>query len=131
MRIVRLVCLAAFVFCAGDPLASDGSRIAAAEGPEGDGWISLSCSESHVLWPDTKSFARYNFSPGDDPGAEFMKAIGPGLKATSMDNWGVLAALSIVLAKYSNQIGEDASQLSHRPREDVNTVPTSCGGLSR
>ena len=73
-----------------------------------DGWISVSCSESHVLWPDTKSFARYNFSPGDDPGAEFIKTIGPGLKATSMDNWGVLAALSIVLSKYSNQIGEDA-----------------------
>jgi hypothetical protein len=73
-----------------------------------DGWISVSCSESHLLWPDTKSFAKYGFSPGDDPGAEFIKVIAPGLKQTSMDNWGVLAALSIVLAKYWNQIGEDA-----------------------
>jgi len=54
-----------------------------------DGWIALSCSESHILWPDTKSFARYNFTPGDDPGAEFIKTIGPGLQSTSMDNWGV------------------------------------------
>jgi hypothetical protein len=73
-----------------------------------DGWISLSCTKTHVLWPDTKSFARYNFQPGDDPGAEFMKIIGAGLKETSMNNWGVLAALSIVLAKYSASIGDDA-----------------------
>lgn len=72
-----------------------------------DGWISLSCTETHLLWPDTKSFACYNFWPGDNPGAEFVRLIGPGLKQTSMDNWGVLAALSLVLAKYSNHIGSD------------------------
>lgn len=73
-----------------------------------DGWISVSCTESHTLWADTKTFACYKFLPGDDPGAEFVKLIGPGLQQTSMDNWGVLAALSIVLSKYSNHIGQDA-----------------------
>jgi len=73
-----------------------------------DGWISVSCTKTHTFWPDTRSFARYNFSPGDNPGAEFIRAIGPGLKETDMDNWGVLAALSIVLSKYSGQIGDDA-----------------------
>jgi hypothetical protein len=73
-----------------------------------DGWISVASSESHILWPDTKAFAKYNFQPGDDPGAEFIKLIGPGLKETSLNNWGVLAALSIVLSKYSAHIGDDA-----------------------
>jgi hypothetical protein len=76
-----------------------------------DGWISLSCKESHLLWPATVSFARYNFVPGDNPGAEFIKLIGPGLKNTSMDNWGVLAALSIVLAKYYDQIDSNATPM--------------------
>jgi len=71
-----------------------------------DGWISVSCTQSHLLWPDTKSIARYNFQPGDSPGAEFIKAIGPALKATDMDNWGVLAALSIVLSKFYDLIGQ-------------------------
>lgn len=76
-----------------------------------DGWISVSTTQSHLLWPDTKSFGKYNFQPGDSPGAEFMKIIGPGLKETDMNNWGVLAALSLVLAKYSNHIGDDATPI--------------------
>ena len=35
-----------------------------------------------------------------------FKAIGPGLKATNLNNWGVLAALSIVLAKYYDKVGD-------------------------
>jgi|SRR5258707_10127224 len=73
-----------------------------------DGWISVSTTKSHVLWPDTKGFAKYSFSPGDSPGAEFIQTIGKSLKDTDMDNWGVLAALSIVLSKFSDHIGEDA-----------------------
>jgi hypothetical protein len=72
-----------------------------------DGWISVSSTNAHLLWPDTKAFAKYNFQPGDSPGAEFIKLIGPGLKDTDMNNWGVLAGLSIVLAKYSNHISDD------------------------
>lgn len=72
------------------------------------GWIAVSCTETHLLWPDTKTFACYRFQPGDNPGAEFIKLIAPGLKETSMNNWGVLAALSIVLAKYSNCIDQNA-----------------------
>src|SRR5262249_42703449 len=73
------------------------------------GWISVSCTKTHLLWPDTKSIAKYSFSPGDNPGAELVKTISAGLKATDMDNWGVLAALSIALAKYANQLGDDAT----------------------
>ena len=47
-----------------------------------------------MVWPTTKAFARYNFQPGDDPGAEFIKLVGPGLKETGMNNYGVLAALN-------------------------------------
>ena len=72
-----------------------------------DGWISVSCCKSHLLWPDTRSFSKYTFWPGDNPGAEFIKTIGKGLQDTDMDNWGVLAALSIVLSKYYDQIGDN------------------------
>jgi hypothetical protein len=73
-----------------------------------DGWISLSSTQTHLMWPDTKAFARYNFQPGDDPGAEFIKLVGPGLKETGLNNWGVLAALALVFSKFSDHIGEDA-----------------------
>ncbi|MEP7075025.1 MAG: hypothetical protein ABI878_04375 [Acidobacteriota bacterium] len=73
-----------------------------------DGWISVSSRHTHALWPDTMGFAHYAFSPGDNPGAEFIRLIAPGLKETGMNNWGTLAALGMVLARYSNQIGEDA-----------------------
>lgn len=77
-----------------------------------NGWISVSCTNSHGwLWPPTKSFARYNFTPGDSPGAELVRLIGPGLKETKMNNWGVLLALSVVLGKYSNAIGQDATPI--------------------
>jgi hypothetical protein len=76
-----------------------------------NGWIYVSCTESHVFWPNTMAGARYNFSPGDNPGAEFIKVIGPSLKETSMDNWGVLLALSLVLSKYSSSIGDDATPM--------------------
>jgi hypothetical protein len=56
-----------------------------------DGWISVSTTQTHLLWPDSRGFAQYNFQPGDNPGAEFIKRIGPSLKDTDMNNWGVLA----------------------------------------
>lgn len=76
-----------------------------------DGWISVAGTQTHLLWPDTKSFARYNFTPGDDPGAEFIKLIGPGLKETGLNTWGVLAGLSIVLSKFYQAIGDDATPI--------------------
>lgn len=31
-------------------------------------WISVAPVQSHILWPDTAAFARYDFTPGDNPG---------------------------------------------------------------
>ena len=76
-----------------------------------DGWISVSARKSHILWPDTMGIARYNFSPGDDPGSEFIRLIAPPLKTTDMNNWGVLLVLSNVLAKFSQHIGESATPM--------------------
>lgn len=73
------------------------------------GWISVSATEKRVLWTDTVKFIKYNFSPGDNPGVEFMRKLTPALKDTSMDNFGVLYALATALTKYyyhidSNQV---------------------------
>ncbi len=76
-----------------------------------DGWIAVSCSESHMLWPDTRSFARYNFSPGDNPGAEFMRVIGRGLRETSMNHWGVLREMSMVMSRYRDHIGDNGTPM--------------------
>ena len=90
----------------------DGVSLLATCSGASDGWISVSCTRHQLLWPDTKSFGRYNFSRGDDdPGAEFIRAIGPALKATNMNNYGVLAALSIVLAKFSDYIGQNGTPM--------------------
>jgi len=70
-----------------------------------NGRIMVSSSQPHMVWPTTKSFAIYNFQPGDDPGAEFIRMIAPGLKDTGMNTYGVLAALTIVLSKFWDHIG--------------------------
>jgi len=69
-----------------------------------DSSISVFAKQPHPLWPDTVRFSVYNFAPGDNPGAEFVRTIGQGLKDTDLDNFGVLAALVSVLAKYSDFI---------------------------
>jgi len=56
---------------------------------------------------DTTSFARYNFQPGDEPGAEFMKKIGHGLTHTDLNKWGVLAALVLVLAGFVGKLNDN------------------------
>ena len=73
-----------------------------------DGWISLSSTNKHVLWVDTVRFARYNFSPGDDPGTEFFHTIRHALEDTNMNNWGVILKLGEVIARYSNSLDDNA-----------------------
>lgn len=73
-----------------------------------DGWISVATTEKHTFWPDTKGYEEYRFSPGDNPGAEFIRLIGPSLKETDLNNWGVILALGLVLGRYANRIGQDA-----------------------
>lgn len=90
----------------------------AMKGGSSDGWISVSATESHLLWPDTGGFAKYSFDPGDSPGTEFIKKIGPALKEANMATWGVLRMLAIVLAKFDSSLPDDGRpiiniQLSH------------------
>jgi hypothetical protein len=74
-----------------------------------DGWIYVNATEKNTLWADTCRSATYKFSPGDSPGAEFVKKIGPCLKDTDLDNFGVLQHLSIALSRYSNHIDDSAT----------------------
>jgi hypothetical protein len=69
-----------------------------------NGWISVAARESHLLWPDTGAYAEYKFYPGDSPGAEFIKKIGPALKEANLATWGVLRMLALVIAKFENHI---------------------------
>jgi len=71
---------------------------------KGSGWIAVSPTEKRALWADTVQFAKYDFTPGDDPGAEFFRAISQSLKKTSLNNWGVLFALTAVLSKFDQQL---------------------------
>lgn len=72
----------------------------------GNGWICVSSIEKRFILSDNFGFGKYEFDPGDDPGTEFMKIIGPGLANCGMDNWGVLRILVIVLTRYSDVLGQ-------------------------
>lgn len=88
------------------------SLLAISPGAGGDGArILVTSRHHHALWPTTIRFASYDFSPGDDPGTEFVRAIASSLKETSLNNWGVLRSLVLVLSQYSDQI------------RDTNTTP--------
>ncbi|MBK7707425.1 MAG: hypothetical protein IPN69_17980 [Acidobacteria bacterium] len=75
------------------------------------GWISVAPRQTHALWPDTNRFARYDFSPGREPGAEFMRCILPILEATGMANYGVLMAMSLALSGYRSHIGSSGTPM--------------------
>lgn len=83
-----------------------------------EGWIFVAARESHIMWPDTGGNGKYEFSPGVNPGTEFIKAIGPALKAADMANWGVLRMLAITLARFESHVSDSTRpiinfQLSH------------------
>src|SRR6185369_9660674 len=80
----------------------------AMKGGAANGWIFVSAKQSHLLWPDTGGTGKYSFDPGDSPGAEFIKKVGPALKEADMANWGVLRMLAVVLAKFDNHIEDTA-----------------------
>jgi hypothetical protein len=76
-----------------------------------NGWISVAPRRSRTLWVDTVGFARYDFSPGNSPGSEFIQTIVPALRATDMNNYGVLRSLSIVLSRYQQHIGDGGTPM--------------------
>ena len=69
-----------------------------------DGWISIDATKTHWYWANTIHLARYNFSPGDSPGAEFVQAIKTALEATDLASFGVLLQLSVALTKFQQHL---------------------------
>jgi len=72
-----------------------------------NGSIGVSATNSGVLW-NTDRFATYHFSAGNNPGPDFIRAIGPILSDTDMNDWGVLLGLTRVLNEYCDRIREPA-----------------------
>jgi len=72
------------------------------------GSVSVYCYQKKWYWADANSFVNFNFF-GADPGREFLKRIGPGLKATELNNFGVLAQIAIVLSEYDRKLPKHAT----------------------
>jgi hypothetical protein len=68
------------------------------------GWIFVSAEQKNLLFPNVSRAARYNFKPGDSPGAEFLKTIGKCLEDTDLNNWGVLKYLAVILTRFEQQL---------------------------
>lgn len=68
--------------------------------------VSVGTREANKLWADTVGFSKYSFTPGIEPGVEFLRAIYPILEKTSLNNWSVLMMLSIILGKYDDHLVE-------------------------
>ena len=77
----------------------------------GDGWIYISATEENTFWANTVRAAKYSFSPGDSPAAEFVSAIKNCLKDTDLTNFGVLQHLSVVLTKFVNHIDDSMTPM--------------------
>ena len=70
----------------------------------GGGSVSVYCHQKKWYWADTNSFTDYRISTAGNPGKEFLRKIGPGLKKTELNNFGVLAQISICLSKYDSAL---------------------------
>ena len=81
--------------------------------PNADGaHISLTLTVKRKLWVDQVTFNKYDFTPGDSPGVEFVHAISKNLKETGFDNWGTLRSLR----SYWPSIGIMLNSDARRPR---------------
>lgn len=73
-----------------------------------DGEVSVYCRENGWL-TDSNSFVEYKFyTSAGNPGKEFLKRIGPGLKKNSLNNFGVLGEISKCLSKYHSELPSSA-----------------------
>ncbi|MBX7171688.1 MAG: hypothetical protein K1X72_12080 [Pyrinomonadaceae bacterium] len=70
------------------------------------GWIFLSVTIKNLIFSDTIKTAKYSFSPGTNPGKEFVSKIYRTLEDTGMNHWGVIRALSTVLSKFANELSD-------------------------
>ncbi|REJ77855.1 MAG: hypothetical protein DWQ47_15955 [Acidobacteria bacterium] len=67
------------------------------------GQISVYCHQKKWYWADANSFVNC-YLYGTNPGKEFLRSISPGLKKTELNNFGVLAQISIILSKYDRKL---------------------------
>jgi len=72
-----------------------------------NGSISLYCYEKKWYWADSNSFVNVQLW-GSDPGREFLRRIGPGLKKTGLNNFGVLAQIAMCLSAYERKLPDSA-----------------------
>ena len=72
------------------------------------GSISVYCHQKKWYWADANSFVDCYFS-AINPGRDFLKKIGPGLKETELNNFGVLAQIAIVLSEYDSKLPQHAT----------------------
>ncbi len=70
------------------------------------GWIFLSITIKNLIMAHTIKTAKYAFSPGTNPGKEFVSKIYKTLEDTGMNHWGVLRALSTVLSSFSTKVSD-------------------------
>lgn len=84
-------------------LVATGVDLLAMHGGSG-GKISVYCLQKKWYWADTNSFVVFHFDGSSNPGRDFLRTIGPGLKKTELNNFGVLAQLAIVLSKYDSAL---------------------------
>lgn len=68
-------------------------------------------SKNSGIFSDSYGEGRYYFYPGNDPGTEFVRAIGKCLEDTDMNNWGVLRAMIIVMTRYSELLGQSGKPI--------------------
>ncbi len=69
-----------------------------------NGWISVAPRVSHIIWPDTVGFAKFEFRHSSDPGTDFFNTIKDALVETDMNNYGVLRIIALVLSRYNDHI---------------------------
>ena len=65
------------------------------------GWIYVSCSQSHLLWPATTAHTNYGLDfRGDGVGRDFVRHLVPVLTATGFNHYGSFRALYLALNGY-------------------------------
>lgn len=72
------------------------------------GSISLYCYQEKWYWADSNSFVNVHLF-GNDPGRDFLRQIGPGLKSTGLNNFGVLAQIALCLSAYERKLPDSAT----------------------
>lgn len=70
-----------------------------------NGWISVYTVQTHWVWPDTNSHSCFRFENSDNPGADFIRTILPGLNSTGFNHYGAFRAMALAIARYDDRLG--------------------------